>query len=330
MNVLVINCGSSSVKYQVVDTDSGKAIIAGKVERLGEQGRDHRAALLGILAETEQFKVAGVGHRVVHGGDEFHDACALTDDVVQAIDRCIPLAPLHNPANLAGIRAAREALPDVPHVAVFDTAFHARMPRRARTYAINQELATGHGIRRYGFHGTSHAYVAQRAAEFLGRPLDELRLITCHLGSGASACAVEFGHSVETSMGMTPLEGLVMGSRSGDIDPGIVLALARKLGVDEVDQLLNRNSGLAGLSGHGNDLRDIQSRAADGDDGARLAISVFAHRVRKYIGAYAAVMGGVDAVILTGGIGQNSVQMRKRVLQRLEFFGASRPRRPQR
>ncbi len=321
MNVLVINCGSSSVKYQVVDTESGYAKVSGKAERVGEGGRDHKAALADILAEIGELKVDAVGHRVVHGGADFHDACAITDEVVAAIEACVPLAPLHNPANLAGIQAAREALPEVSHVAVFDTAFHARLPRRARAYAIDHEIAEAGGIRRYGFHGTSHAYVAQCAATFLERPLNELRLITCHLGNGASACAVEFGHSVETSMGMTPLEGLVMGTRSGDVDAGVVLELVRKHGVDKVDELLNRNSGLAGLSGHGNDLRDIQTRAAEGDDRARLAISVFAHRVRKYIGAYAAVMGGVDAVILTGGIGQNSAQMRLRILQRLEFLG---------
>jgi len=321
MNVLVINCGSSSVKYQVVDTEGGAATVSGKVERIGEDGTDFRSALSGILAELGDTSIEAVGHRVVHGGEKFHDACAITDEVVAAIEACVPLAPLHNPANLAGIRAAREALPDVPHVAVFDTAFHSRMPRRSRTYAIDQELAQSGGIRRYGFHGTSHSYVAELAAEFLDRPVNELRLITCHLGNGASACAIEFGHSVDTSMGMTPLEGLVMGTRSGDLDPGVVLELVRKHGVDDVDQMLNRKSGLAGLSGVGNDLRDIQSRAADGDDRSRLAISVFAHRVRKYIGAYAAVMGGVDAVILTGGVGQNSAEMRLRILQRLEFLG---------
>jgi len=321
MNVLVINCGSSSVKYQVVDTERGAAQVAGNVERVGEDGRDHALALKAILAEISSHEIAAVGHRVVHGGEKFHDACAIDDEVVGAIEACVPLAPLHNPANLAGIRAAREMLPNIPHVAVFDTAFHARMPRRSRTYAIDTELAGAHDIRRYGFHGTSHAYVAHRAAEFLDSAVDQLRLVSCHLGNGASACAVEFGHSVDTSMGMTPLEGLVMGTRSGDLDPGVVLTLAREMGIDEVDRLLNRASGLAGLSGCGKDLRDIQARAAEGDDRARLAISVFAHRVRKYIGAYAATMGGLDAVILTGGIGQNSAQMRLRILQRLEFMG---------
>ncbi|HUH02066.1 MAG TPA: acetate/propionate family kinase [Kofleriaceae bacterium] len=321
MNVLVINCGSSSVKYQVVTTGDGRAVATGKVERLGGEGGTHADAIRKILGEHAALTIDAVGHRVVHGGEKFHDACAIDDEVIAAIEACVPLAPLHNPANLAGIRAAREALPALTHVAVFDTAFHARMPRRARAYAIDPDLAAAHGIRRYGFHGTSHRYVAQRAAEYLERPLEELRLVTCHLGNGASACAIEFGHSMDTSMGMTPLEGLVMGTRSGDLDPGVVLALARAQGLEQVDALLNRSSGLAGLSGHGNDLRDIQARAAEGDDRARLALNVFAHRVRKYIGAYAAVMGGVDAVVLTGGIGENSAEMRHRILQRLEFLG---------
>ncbi len=319
MNVLVINCGSSSIKYQVVDADTGAATSKGKVERIGDGG--HADGIKSILAGISASDIGAVGHRVVHGADKFHEACLIDADVIASIEACVPLAPLHNPANLAGIRAAQALLPDVPHVAVFDTAFHARMPRRARTYAIDPALAEAHGIRRYGFHGTSHRYVAARAAEHLERPVEELRLVSCHLGNGASACAIEFGHSTDTSMGMTPLEGLVMGTRSGDLDPGAVLALARAQGVDATDQLLNRSSGLAGLSGHGNDLRDIQARAEEGDDRARLALNVFSHRVRKYIGAYAAAMGGLDAVILTGGIGENSAQMRRRILQRLEFLG---------
>ncbi len=321
MNILVINCGSSSIKYQVVDPESGTSIREGKVERVSELPGGHGEALKGILKGLEGLEFAAVGHRVVHGGASFSDSVRIDEEVLKAIEACVPLAPLHNPANLAGIRAAREALPEMPQVAVFDTAFHARMPGRSRNYAIDAATAADHGIRRYGFHGTSHAYVAQLAADFLGRPLRELRLVTCHLGNGASACAVEFGLSVETSMGMTPLEGLVMGTRSGDLDPGVVLTLCRELGIDETDTLRNRKSGLAGLSGLGNDLRDIQAKAAEGHDGARRAISVFAHQVRKYIGAYSAVMGGIDAVILTGGIGQNSVAMRQRILQRLEFLG---------
>ena len=320
MNVLVINCGSSSLKYQVIDTAAGAALATGKIERIGGE-RTHADAVAEVLDAVSELRLDAVGHRVVHGGQAFHDATAIDDSVIAAIEACVPLAPLHNPANLAGIRAARERLPSIPHVAVFDTAFHARLPRRARTYAINAELADKYGIRRYGFHGTSHEYVARLAAEFLEEDLHDLRIISLHLGNGASACAIELGGSVETSMGLTPLEGLVMGTRSGDLDPGVVLLLARELGVDEADRILNRESGLAGLSGVGNDLRDIQDRAEAGDDRARLAINVFAHQCRKYVGAYAAAMGGVDAIVLTGGIGQNSAEMRRRILQRLDVFG---------
>lgn len=321
MKVLVINCGSSSVKYQVVDTESGKALAKGKAERIGDDGRTHADAVAEVLGAVKEHTVEAVGHRVVHGGAEFHDARKIDDQVLAAIEACVPLAPLHNPANLAGIRAAMAALPDVPHVAVFDTAFHNRMPRRARTYAIDHELAKSKSFRRYGFHGTSHAYVAELAAQHLETPLDELRLITLHLGNGASACAIDRGGSVETSMGLTPLEGLVMGTRSGDLDPGLVLALVRELGVDATDELLNRKSGLLGISGVSNDLRDLEDAAAEGNDRARLAINVFAHRVRKTIGAYAAVMGGVDAIVLTGGIGEHGANMRRRILQQLEFLG---------
>ena len=291
MNVLVINCGSSSVKYQVVDTETGRALAKGKVERIGQADATHASAVTKILRATESFQPAAVGHRVVHGGERFYDATLIDDEVIRAIEACIPLAPLHNPANLAGIRMAREQLPSVPHVAVFDTAFHLRMPRRAKHYAIDLELADRLGIRRYGFHGPSHAYVAGLAADYLERDIADLRLITLHLGNGASACAIELGSSIDTSMGLTPLEGLVMGTRCGDLDPGAVLALARELGIDETDDLLNRRSGLAGLSGLGNDLRDIEAQAAEGNDRARLAITVYAHAVRRYIGAYAASMG---------------------------------------
>lgn len=322
MLVLVLNAGSSTLKAQLLDVASGRALMKSLVERIGQGGRTHAGAVEQVLGEVQGHTLGAVGHRVVHGGERFSDAVVIDDDVERAIEETIPLAPLHNPANLAGIRAARSALPDVPHVAVFDTAFHARMPRRSHTYAIDPRVAREHGIRRYGFHGTSHAYVAELAAAHLGRPLAELRLVTLHLGNGASACAVELGHSTETSMGMTPLEGLVMGTRSGDVDPGAVLALMRaNWDVDRIDRLLNHESGLAGLSGVGNDLRDIERRAAEGDDRCRLAITVFSHRARKYVGAYAAAMGGLDAVVLTGGIGENSVSMRRRILQRFEFLG---------
>lgn len=321
MKVLVINCGSSSIKYQIIDADSGVVTSKGKVERINELVGGHAEALDTILATTDISTIEAVGHRVVHGGKEFVDSVIIDEDVMDAISRCDDYAPLHNPANLAGIRAAKRVLPDIDHVAVFDTAFHSRMPRRAKKYALPADITDQHRIQRFGFHGTSHAFVAEQAAAYLGRPLESLRLISCHLGNGASACAIEYGQSVDTSMGMTPLEGLVMGTRSGDVDPGIVIQLCRELGVGTTEHLLNKRSGLAGLSGLGGDMRDIEERAAEGSEEARLAIAVFAHQVRKYIGSYAAVMGGVDAVILTGGIGQNSVSIRQRLLQRLEFLG---------
>lgn len=341
MQTLVINCGSSSLNAVVLDPDTGERLWEGRVERIGtpdatlraaERARglhapDHDTALAALLAEVPADRLAGVeavGHRVVHGGELFVHPVRVDEEVEHAIESLIPLAPLHNPANLAGLRAARRRLPDVPHVAVFDTAFHATLPRRAQRYAIPVDIADAHGIRRFGFHGISHQYVAQRAAEWMDEDIRDLRIISCHLGNGASVCAIEYGRSVETSMGMTPLEGLVMGTRSGDLDPGVILHLLREGGysVDQVDELLNRRSGLAGLSGVGNDLRDIEERASAGDDASRLAIHIYSHRVRKFIGAYAAVMGGVDAILFTAGVGQNSSLMRHRIAQRLDFLGA--------
>lgn len=326
MNVLVINCGSSSIKYALFDA-SDQLLLQGKRERLGQSADDrqetHHQAISIIFESLGEHRIDAVGHRVVHGGTEYQQSQLIDDTVLEAIERHVPDAPMHNPFSLVAIDAATTALPGVPHVAVFDTAFHARMPRRATTYAIDQDVAIKHGIRRYGFHGISHEYAAGIAAKFLQRPLNELRLITMHLGNGASACAVEFGRSTETSMGNTPLEGLVMGTRSGDVDAGVLLSLLRSgdFDVDDLDDLLNHRSGLAGISGRGNDLREIQKAAAEGDDRSRLAINVFAHRARKYIGAYAAAMGGVDAIVFTGGIGENSASMRRRILQRLEFLG---------
>ena len=326
MNVLVINCGSSSVKYALFDTDEN-ILISGKRERLGQKSDDrketHAQAIATIFSELGEYQIDAVGHRVVHGGEECHESCLLDDRVKAEIERRIPDAPMHNPYSLAAIESAQATVPGVPHVAVFDTAFHSSMPRRATTYAIDQDVAKQHGIRRFGFHGISHQYAAGIAAEFVQRPLDELRLITLHLGNGASACAVEFGRSAETSMGNTPLEGLVMGTRSGDVDAGVLLSLLRsgEYDIDALDELLNHHSGLKGLSGLGNDLREIERAAADGHDRARMAINVFAHRARKYIGAYAAAMGGVDVIAFTGGIGENSASMRGRILQRLEFLG---------
>jgi len=344
MNILVVNCGSSSIKAAVIDHISGDRLASMAVERIGEaeprvrydgsehepcEGADHHKALAATLPKLlsrlpDGAALGGVGHRVVHGGARFCQPTRIDDVVQKTIEELVPLAPLHNPANLAGIAAARAALPELTHVAVFDTAFHATLPARAQAYALPADLAAKHGIRRYGFHGTSHAFVAARAAELLDEPAENLRIITCHLGNGASICAVEYGRSVETSMGMTPLEGLVMGTRSGDVDPGVLLHLMRSEGldVDAIDKLLNKKSGLAGLSGGSNDMRDIEQRAGDGDRRCQLALHVFSHRIRKYIGAYAAVMGGVDAIVFTGGIGENSALIRHRVAQRLEFLGA--------
>jgi acetate kinase len=328
MYVLVVNAGSSSLKLAIVEHRDGRRVAERRVERVGQEVPDHHAALAQALPELlsnlpANASIGAVGHRVVHGGASFTAPCRIDDRAIAQLEALSPLAPLHNPANIAGIRAARALLPDAPHVAVFDTAFHHTLPNRAKRYAIPQDVADTHGIRRFGFHGTSHQYVAEKAAAYLGEPVRQLRLITLHLGNGCSAAAVEYGRSVETSMGMTPLEGLVMGSRGGDLDPGAILHLLRSgYDVDALDRLLNRQSGLAGLSGAGNDLRDIEARAAEGDEQARAAIQVFAHRVRKYVGAYAAVMGGVDAIVFTAGIGENSAQMRHRIASRLEYLGA--------
>lgn len=344
MNILIVNCGSSSIKVDLRDHLNHNYIARMIIERAGTPnvtmsidgesnvhcpGGSHQEALEFALPKLlerlpQGQKISGVGHRVVHGGDEFTHSVRIDEHVERTIEQLASIAPLHNPVNLAGIRAARAILPDVPHIAVFDTAFHATLPRRARTYALPYEIANDPQIRRFGFHGISHNFVAQRAADYLETDIRNLRLITCHLGNGASVTAVEYGRSVETSMGMTPLEGIIMGTRSGDIDPGIIFHLMREnnMSVDEIDDLLNRKSGLTGLSGVGNDMRDIEKRAAEGDEQCRLALQVFAHRLRKYIGAYAAVMGGVDAIVFTAGIGENSVQARHRAAQRLDFLGA--------
>lgn len=318
--VLVLNAGSSSLKFESIDLASG-ARSGGVVERIGEPGEaaDHTAAVrsvldgLGVVPEV-------VGHRVVHGGTRFSQPTLIDDAVETAIEELSSLAPLHNPPGLAGIRAARAVLPDVPQVAVFDTAFHTTLPDHAATYALDLAVARELGIRRYGFHGTSFRSVSRGAAAFLDRPLEELRMIVLHLGNGASACAIDRGRSIDTTMGLTPLEGLVMGTRSGDVDPGVLLHLAR-LGwsADEIDALLNRRSGLAGLAGS-NDLRDV---AAAGTPDAELAIEVMLHRLRKYLGAYAVELGGVDAVVFTAGIGENAAWLRERAVERLGFLGIS-------
>lgn len=329
--VFVLNAGSSSVKYQVLDAESGEVAASGNVERIGVPDADghteipdHATALAEILATIDVASIAAVGHRVVHGGELFSDATLIDDEVEAAIEKLIELAPLHNPAGLAGIRAARAALPDVPQVAVFDTAFHTTIGKAAATYAIDAQLAAAHGIRRYGFHGTSYAYVAPAAAAFLGRDVADLRMIVLHLGNGASATAIAGGRSVDTSMGLTPLEGLVMGTRSGDLDPAIPFHLARVagMGVDELDTLLNKRSGLLGLSGK-SDMREVVDAAEAGDEAAGLALDVYVHRIRHYIGAYVAVLGGLDALVFTAGVGENSAPVRSRVVAGLTVLGLS-------
>ncbi|WP_426592972.1 acetate/propionate family kinase [Cellulomonas sp. McL0617] len=345
--VLVINSGSSSIKYQLVDPTSGEAVASGIVERIGDDegsikhtyaGRtttqhdpvaDHGAGLRAVLAlfasvgpDLAQAHMVAVGHRVVQGGSVFDGPVVVDDDVVAQIDALSPLAPLHNPAHVIGLRVARELFPDVPHVVVFDTAFFRTLPEAAYTYAIDAAVAREHGVRRYGFHGTSHQYVSARAAEVLGRRPQDVNQIVLHLGNGASASAVRGGVAVETSMGLTPLEGLVMGTRSGDVDPAVLIHLQRNAGmsVDDVDDLLNRRSGLKGLSGE-NDFRALHELIATGDADAALALEVYLHRLRKYIGAYYAVLGRVDAVVFTAGVGENDATVRARALESLETLG---------
>ena len=323
--VFVLNAGSSSVKYEIVDADGGPPGASGIVERIGEAGSDvpdHAEAVRRILADLDTTGLVAVGHRVVHGGERFTTAVLIDDEVEAAIDELSALAPLHNPPGLAGIRAARALLPDLPQVAVFDTAFHATLAPAAYTYAIDAELAAEHGVRRYGFHGTSYRYVSRRAAELLGRRLEDLRLVILHLGNGASAAAIAGGVSVDTSMGLTPLEGLVMGTRSGDIDPAVLVHLHRVAGlsVDDLDALLNRRSGMLGLAGR-SDMREVQAAAEAGDVAAVLALEVYLHRLRHYIGAYAAELGGLDALVFTAGVGENSALVRARAVEGLGFLG---------
>ncbi|MFC4589683.1 acetate/propionate family kinase [Sphaerisporangium corydalis] len=323
--ILVINSGSSSVKYQLVDLDGPTRIKSGKVERVGEPDSgvpDHEAALQRVADEVsmDSGDLTAIGHRVVHGGPWFTGPVLITDEVVKRIEEAVPLAPLHNPANLAGIEETRRLRPDLPQVAVFDTAFHSTMPDAARTYAIDREVAERYGVRRYGFHGTSTAYVSRVAAEMIGRP-GTANVIVLHLGNGASASAVSAGRCVDTSMGMTPMEGLVMGTRPGDLDPGVIFHLIREgMTPDEVESMLNHRAGLHGLSGD-NDMRTVIERVAAGDADAALAYAVYCHRLRKYIGAYCAVLGTVHVIAFTGGVGENSAQVRRNVLAGLEPMG---------
>ena len=318
MRVLVLNTGSSSVKYQLIETSTEHRLVGGVVEEI----TDHTDALAAIGEELSDATIDAVGHRVVHGGERFSEPTLIDDAVVTAVRDLVPLAPLHNPANLLGIEQARRRWPDVPHVAVFDTAFHRSLPPAAFRYAVPESWYADLGVRRYGFHGTSHQYVTRRAAELLGRPLDEVDLITAHLGNGASMAAVARGRCVETSMGLTPLEGLVMGTRSGDIDPAVVAHVSRATGRDPLDVIgeLNHASGLRGLSGS-SDMREILVRCDRGDERARLAFDVFCHRVRKYVGAYLAVLGRCDAIVFTGGIGERSARVRASALSDLAGLG---------
>ncbi|MGY1608132.1 MULTISPECIES: acetate/propionate family kinase [unclassified Geodermatophilus] len=346
--VLVVNCGSSSLKYRLVDVAAGEALAWGLAERVGQpSGRlshsrpgappavveqalpDHGEALAAALAAFERSGpsladagLVAVAHRVVHGGDRFSAPVLVDDGVLRAIRELATLAPLHNPVNAVGIEVARRTFPGLPHVAVFDTAFHATLPPAAHTYAVPPQWAREHGVRRYGFHGTSHAFVSRAAAGLLGRPVEQVNTVVLHLGNGASATAVAGGRSVDTSMGMTPLEGLVMGTRSGDVDPAVVAHLHRVagLGPEEVDRALNTSSGMLALAGT-NDLREVHRRIADGDADAALALDVFCHRVRKYVGAYLAVLGRTDAIAFTGGIGENDPVVRSRSLAGMEPLG---------
>jgi acetate kinase len=329
--VLVLNTGSSSVKYRLMDMDGERRLATGLVERIGEPGgvRDHAAALEQVAAELagqglgpDSPRLAAIGHRVVHGGTRFTEPTLITDEVVAAVRDLVPLAPLHNPANITGIEAARRMRPDLPQVAVFDTAFHATLPEAAARYAIDAATAERHGVRRYGFHGTSHSYVSRATAALLGRDPAELNVIVLHLGNGASASAVRGGRCVDTSMGMTPLEGLVMGTRSGDIDPGVIFHLLRVAGLSgaELDTLLNKKSGLLGMCG-ANDMREIGRRMAAGDRDARLAFDVYVHRLRRYIGAFTAVLGRVDAIAFTAGVGENSAPVREAATSGLGVLG---------
>ncbi|KFG04484.1 MULTISPECIES: acetate kinase [Streptomyces] len=348
--VLVLNSGSSSVKYQLLDMRDRARLAVGLVERIGEENSrlkhspltgggvsrertgpiaDHEAALKAVAEELaadglglDSPELAAIGHRVVHGGQRFTQPTVVDDAVLAEIERLIPVAPLHNPANLTGIRTARALRPDLPQVAVFDTAFHTTMPESAARYAIDVETADAHRIRRYGFHGTSHAYVSRATAELLGRAPEDVNVIVLHLGNGASASAVRGGRCVDTSMGLTPLEGLVMGTRSGDLDPAVIFHLMRvgEMSTDEIDTLLNKRSGLIGLCGD-NDMREIRRRVDEGDERAKLAFDIYIHRLKKYIGAYCAVLGRVDAVVFTAGVGENAAPVREAAMAGLEGLG---------
>lgn len=350
MNVLVINCGSSSLKFQLINSDTEAVLAKGLCERIGIDGRltyqpaggekttedkampTHTEAIqyvIDALTDSERGvvgsldEIGAVGHRVVHGGEKFASSAVITDEMLKAVEECNDLAPLHNPANLIGIEACKKLMPNTPMVAVFDTAFHQTMPEKAYMYGLPYEYYEDYKVRRYGFHGTSHSFVSKRTADVLGKSYDNLKTIVCHLGNGASICAVLNGKSVDTSMGLTPLEGLVMGTRSGDIDPAILEFLAKKEGMDitALMNMLNKKSGVQGVSGLSSDFRDLAAGAAQGNKRAQIALDVFAYRVAKYVGSYVAAMNGVDAITFTAGIGENDGGMRAKVCEYLGYLG---------
>ena len=350
MDILVINCGSSSLKYQLINANTEAVLASGLCDRIGISGgifsykndkdkitknvdmQDHEVAIklvfeiltdskIGVIKSLQDIKA--IGHRIVHGGEYFTHSALVNDEVLSHIQACSDLAPLHNPAHLLGIKACKHLAPNIPMVVVFDTAFHQTMPPRAYIYGLPHEYYDKYKIRRYGFHGTSHSYVSKRAAEFLGLPLNNSKIITCHLGNGSSICAIKNGESVDTSMGLTPLEGLVMGTRSGDIDPAVVDYIAQKenMSTKEVLNILNKKSGVLGISGLSSDFRDLLAAEEAGDEKAKFARDVFAYRVVKYIGSYAAVMIGVDAIVFCGGVGENAQFIRGKIVSHLEFLG---------
>lgn len=353
MKVLVLNCGSSSLKYQIINMENETLLAKGVAERIGIEGsfvkhepvdkdktvievalHNHKDAIKvvvealldenhGVLSSLDEINA--VGHRVVHAGEKFSGSVMITQEVIDALEECSDLAPLHNPPNLMGIYACQEILPEVPMVGVFDTAFHQTMPKSSYLYALPYELYEKYKIRRYGFHGTSHKYVAIKTAELLGKPLESLKLVTCHLGNGASMAAVMNGKSVDTTMGFTPLEGLAMGTRCGDLDPAIISYIMEKEGLDinAVNGIMNKKSGVLGISGVSSDFRDIENAAAENNERAKAALEIFYKRVTKYIGAYAAEMGGIDAIVFTAGLGENSDVARKEICKTLAFMGAN-------
>ncbi len=353
MKVLVINCGSSSLKYQLIDSDTQEVLAKGLCERIGIEGSaivhqpgsapkvkteadmpDHTAAVRLVLEKLTDASVGvigsldeidAVGHRIVHGGEKFAGSVVITDEVIKEIEKCSDLAPLHNPANLIGIHSCREIMPGVPMVGVFDTAFHPTMPKKAYLYGLPHEYYEQYQVRRYGFHGTSHDFVSERAAQILGKSRDDLKIIVCHLGNGASISAVDHGKSVDTSMGMTPLEGLIMGTRSGDLDPAVIPFLAARLGIsaEEVVDICNKKSGVLGLSGLSSDFRDLAEAAAAGNEMAETALETYAYRVGKYIGAYTAAMNGVDVIVFTAGAGENNAEVRKLIGQYIGYLGTN-------